>query len=283
MANLAPDQLQPVNSWLEAVQNSKGYEDASLMNNLIEQFESNLTNRLTKKSVIELNQRQVHLLLAFLKIAPVGGACVRVGDFGGGNGYMCDFLRNSNPNFKIDYDVYETAEIAKNYNRHSEKLEINFLDIKTFGKIKYDLVILSCTLQYINNNALLPLQQQMSALGVNDNTLVDYNKFIGDLNSTLQDINNQIAQNKKILARQKDKYNAINSDYSYQLDKINKLEKIDKVAELNVGLLSNYQSQKGYLRKIYPVCIFFLMIGFIYLTYLTYMKFKDNVWAQYKD
>lgn len=139
------------------------------------------------------------------------------------------------------------------------------------------------TLQYINNNALLPLQQQMSALSANDDTLVDYNKFIGDLNSTLQDINNQIAQNKKILARQKDKYNAINSDYSYQLDKINKLEKVDKVAELNVGLLSNYQSQKGYLTKIYPVCIFFLMIGFIYLTYLTYMKFKDNVWAQYKD
>ena len=139
------------------------------------------------------------------------------------------------------------------------------------------------TLQYINNNALIPLQQQISALGVNDTTLVDYNKFIGNLQATLQDTNNQIAQNKKILARQKDKYNAVNADYSYQLDKISKLEKVDKVAELNVGLLSNYQDQKGYITKIYPICIFLLIIGFIYLTYLTYKKFIDNVWSRYKD
>jgi hypothetical protein len=138
-------------------------------------------------------------------------------------------------------------------------------------------------LQYINNNALIPLQQQIGELSVSDTALVDYNKFIGELNSTLQDTNNQIAQNQKILARQKDKYNAINADYSYQLEKISKLEKVDKVAELNSNMLSNYQSQKGYLTKIYPVCIFFLIIGFIYLTYLTYGKFIKNVWSQYKD
>ena len=139
------------------------------------------------------------------------------------------------------------------------------------------------TLQYINNNALIPLQQQISALAVSDTSLDDYNKFLADLNSTLQDTNNQIAQNQKILARQKDKYNALNTDYSYQLDKINKLEKVDKVAELNANMLSNYQSQKGYLTKIYPFCIFFLVVGFIYLTYLTYGKFINNVWSQYKD
>jgi hypothetical protein len=139
------------------------------------------------------------------------------------------------------------------------------------------------TLQYITNNALLPLQQQMGALGANDNALIDYNKFIGTLQATLQDTNNQIAQNQKILARQKDKYNAINADYSYQLDKISKLEKVDNVAGLNVDLLSNYREQKRYLTKIYPVCIFLLIIGFIYLTYITYKKFIDNVWSQYKD
>ena len=139
------------------------------------------------------------------------------------------------------------------------------------------------TLQYINNNALIPLEQQLSAISVNDSTLVDYNQFIGDLQAALKDTNNQIAQNQKILARQKDKYNALNADYNYQVDKINKLEKVDKVAELNVGLLSNYQDQKGYLTKIYPACIFLLVIGFIYLTYLTYNKFIGNVWSQYKD
>ena len=139
------------------------------------------------------------------------------------------------------------------------------------------------TLQYINNNALIPLEQQLSAVSVSDTALVDYNNFISDLQARLLDTNNQIAQNQKILARQKDKYNAINADYNYQLDKISKLEKVDKVAELNVDLLSSYQAQKGYLIKIYPICIFFLVIGFIYLTYLTYRKFIDNVWSQYKD
>ena len=42
MANISADELQPVNSWLEAVQNSKGYEDKSLILNLIEQFKANL-------------------------------------------------------------------------------------------------------------------------------------------------------------------------------------------------------------------------------------------------
>jgi len=139
------------------------------------------------------------------------------------------------------------------------------------------------TLQYINNNALLPLQQQLSALDISDTSIIDYNKFIADLNSTLQDTNNQIEQNQKIITRQKDKYNDLNADFSYQQNKINELDNIDKVAELNVGLLSTYQSQKSYITKIYPVCIFFLVIGLIYLSYITYKKFIDNVWSQYKD
>lgn len=139
------------------------------------------------------------------------------------------------------------------------------------------------TLQYINNNALIPLEQQIGLLSINDTSLIDYNKFIGDLQAALNNINNQITQNQKILARQKDKYNAINADYNYQQNKISKLEKVDKVAELNVGLLSNYKAQKTYLTKIYPICIFLLLVSFIYLTYLTYIKFIANVWSQYKE
>ena len=141
----------------------------------------------------------------------------------------------------------------------------------------------SITLQYINNNALLPLQQQLSALSVSDTSLADYNQFLADLNSALLDTNNQITQNQDIITRQKDKYNALNADFSYQLDKIGKLEKVDKIAGLNVDLLTTYQAQKGYLTKIYPACIFFLVVGLLYLSYLTYHKFIENVWSQYKD
>lgn len=210
--------------------------------------------------------------------------------------YIQNYLQNHQRLYQLSSSDYKTRteSITNNsmINPNTQQNLINSLPAIQGLNVSSDTInqVLSAinnqkniTLQYINNNALIPLQQQISALGVNDTTLVDYNKFIGNLQATLQDTNNQIAQNKKILARQKDKYNAVNADYSYQLDKISKLEKVDKVAELNVGLLSNYQDQKGYITKIYPICIFLLIIGFIYITYITYKKFMDNVWSRYKD
>ena len=147
MANLSEDELQPVSSWVEAVQNSKGYQDKSLVVDLIEKFKVNLPNRLSNNPIFSLNQRQIHLLLAFLKIVP-DSKFLSIGDFGGGNGYMYDFLRDSNPGTKIIYDVYETTDIAEGYSNFGKKLEINFLDINKFGEKQYDLVIISCTLQY---------------------------------------------------------------------------------------------------------------------------------------
>lgn len=76
---------------------------------------------------------------------------VSVGDYGGGNGYMCDFIRAFNLNTKINYDVYETKLIAKGYKSFGKELEINFLDIKYFGGTKYNLVLISGTLQYTKN------------------------------------------------------------------------------------------------------------------------------------
>jgi putative methyltransferase (TIGR04325 family) len=150
MANLSEDELQPVSSWLDAVYNSKGYQDKSLVVDLIEKFKVNLPIRLSNNPIFSLNQRQTHLLLAFLKIMP-GSKFVSIGDFGGGNGYMFDFLRDSNPGIKIIYDVYETTEIAKGYSNFGKKLEINFLDKNKFGEKQYDLIIISCTLQYAND------------------------------------------------------------------------------------------------------------------------------------
>lgn len=210
--------------------------------------------------------------------------------------YIQDYLQNQQRLYQLSSSDYNTrAQSIRNNSMIDPDTKINLINNlpkiqglnisrdtinQVLGAISNQKNI---TLQYINNNALIPLQQQIGALSISDTSLVDYNKFIGDLQAALNDTNNQIAQNQKILARQKDKYNALNADYSYQQDKLSKLEKVDKVAELNVSLLSNYQAQKGYLTKIYPVCIFLLVIGFIYLTYLTYVKFMANVWSQYKD
>jgi putative methyltransferase (TIGR04325 family) len=152
MSNLSQGELESVASWAKALEGSKGYDDKSLVLNLIAQFRLNLPCRLIKNSNTNLSQRQIHLLLAFLKVSSsVGGGEVSVADIGGGDGYMFDFLRDHNLNTKINYDVYETKEIARGYKKLSKNLAINFLDIKYLGLKKYDLVLISGTLQYTEN------------------------------------------------------------------------------------------------------------------------------------
>jgi hypothetical protein len=69
MSNLSQDELKLVGSWKEAVVFSKGYDDKSLVLDLIAQFKANLPNRLVEKFNANLSQRQIHLLLSFLKIS----------------------------------------------------------------------------------------------------------------------------------------------------------------------------------------------------------------------
>jgi putative methyltransferase (TIGR04325 family) len=152
MSNISQDELEVVNSWAKALEGSKGYNDKSLVLNLIEQFRLNLPSRLIKNSNTNLSQRQIHLLLAFLKVcSSVEGEVVSVADIGGGNGYMHDFLRDHNLNTKINYDVYETQEIARGYKKFGKELGISFLDIEYLGLKKYDLILISGTLQYVEN------------------------------------------------------------------------------------------------------------------------------------
>lgn len=139
------------------------------------------------------------------------------------------------------------------------------------------------TIQYINTNALIPLQQQLETFTSEDTSQLEYDDLIANIKTQIENINNEIAQNHKIIERQKDKYNSFMDDYQYESDNIDRLDKVDKLAELNMKMLDKYKTQKSYLTKIYPVIIFFLFIGIIYLCYSTFVKFKNNVWAQYKD
>jgi len=73
MANLTEGELQSTGSWLEAVRNSKGYEDQSLVLDLVRRFETDLSNRLVKKSIGSKSLRHNQLLSMFNKIQPGGG------------------------------------------------------------------------------------------------------------------------------------------------------------------------------------------------------------------
>ena len=138
-------------------------------------------------------------------------------------------------------------------------------------------------LQDLNSNGIIPLQQQLSELMQNDKSLSDYDDFITKLNTELMEMNNKISQNNLIINRQRSEYESINTNYENQKNKMRKLEDVNKISNLNKDLLYGYQSQRTYMNKIYPFLIVFLAVGFFYLTYLTYLKFIDNVWVYYKE
>lgn len=73
MANLSEGELQSVNSWLEAVRNSKGYEDKFLVLDLIRKFETDLVSRLAKNPFGNQSLRHDQLLSMINKIQPRGG------------------------------------------------------------------------------------------------------------------------------------------------------------------------------------------------------------------
>jgi hypothetical protein len=114
-----------------------------------------------------------------------------------------------------------------------------------------------------------------------DTAQIDYNQFISDLNQEIKATIEQITQNKAIISRQKDEYTVINSDYANQNNTIMKLDSKDELSTLNMNLLSNYQSQKNLLNKLYPFVLFLMIIATIYLGYITFNKFVENIWSQY--
>ena len=111
----------------------------------------------------------------------------------------------------------------------------------------------------------------------------DYKKYLNDLSTNLDSVNSQIEQNKIIMNRQKNEYDTLNSDYSYIDKKKNKVKNIDTIAKVNSNLISSSGSQNSSLLKIYPIIIFISFLIMIYLIYVTYKKFMNNVYYNYVD
>ncbi len=150
MADLTENDLQPVRSWEEAIEKSKGYGEDELVANLIKQFEAQLENRPFPVQKGNETIRIQHLLIGFF-LSLKNRNEVSIGDFGGANGYMHDYLRAYAPEIKINYKVFEPTKISSAYNKYSKETGIEFLDVNQFHNFKFDLIIISCTLQYTEN------------------------------------------------------------------------------------------------------------------------------------
>jgi hypothetical protein len=135
-------------------------------------------------------------------------------------------------------------------------------------------------LQNLQNNVILLLQEKLKEL--EDKTIEnDYNTFLEALKTDMTDTNNRIRQNNIIMNRQKNTYTKINKNYATQINKENKIEEIDTVANANIQMINKYSSQNSYLNKLYPFGIFILAIVLIYISYLTFIKFRNNILIHY--
>jgi hypothetical protein len=99
MASINEVDLVSVKTYYEAALKSKGYQDKSLVHDLIQQFNLNIPNRIHRHKITTMSNRLIHLLLAFRIIAPVDRLKVQIQDYGCRNGQMCDFLRDANPKY----------------------------------------------------------------------------------------------------------------------------------------------------------------------------------------
>jgi len=135
-------------------------------------------------------------------------------------------------------------------------------------------------LQNLEKNLVTPLRSELNKLNsINLND--EYNTYLLSLQQELSKLDDRINQNNMIMDRQKDTYNKINKTYNNQINKKKKIEDVDNIANANAKIINTYNQQNSYLNKLYPIGIFILAIIFIYLSYITFIKFRDNVWQHY--
>jgi len=135
-------------------------------------------------------------------------------------------------------------------------------------------------LQNLKKQAILPLQTKLAELN-SLNLKNDYNDYIISLKTEIDNTNNRINQNNTIMNRQKDTYNKINKNYANQINKQKSIENTDTIANANIQMINNYSQQNSYLNKIFPIGIFILALVLLYISYKTFIKFRDNIYQKY--
>jgi putative methyltransferase (TIGR04325 family) len=149
MSNISKDEIAEYPSWSEASLNSNGYTDPNLAQVLGRQYAEKLNSSSTNEVDVRFSSRKLHLIAGYL-IACSHTASPKIADVGGGNGYMFDWIRTIDSNVSINFTVFESEQIATIYQDLKKDAELNFLPISQFATFSnVDLVILSCTLQYL--------------------------------------------------------------------------------------------------------------------------------------
>ena len=151
MSNIDEGELYEVRNWQEAQERSKSYVDSNLIKSLLLQFKNELPMRTILRNRKRESVRKCHLLLGW-GFSCLGVQNPQIADLGGGNGYMFDWIMSAYPLASPSWTVFESQEVANAYSQASVGAEVSFLPSFEFStEVNFDLTIISCTLQYLEN------------------------------------------------------------------------------------------------------------------------------------
>jgi putative methyltransferase (TIGR04325 family) len=149
-----PNEFTNTANWSDAVAASTGYESPELISFYRDAMDS--VKPWTKFTDHALNMMKVSerelILLTFFGFAIHGiqKKSIRVLDIGGGNGYMAHFIRAALSSIQFEWQILETENCAKAYQKFESVSEITWSYNWDYQEI-FDITLFSCSLQYIEN------------------------------------------------------------------------------------------------------------------------------------
>lgn len=152
MAHSSENEFTASETWQQAVQISCGYEDPHLVSNLVSQLRNHSPWKMDRSSDKYLDERTLQLLYGLQLVAAHVGPRIRAADIGGGNGYMAYSARHYLGHVHWDWTVYESPTVATAYGIFESVADIKWRpNLAKEYDSNYDVAILSCVLQYIED------------------------------------------------------------------------------------------------------------------------------------
>lgn len=156
MATTNRELFPRMNSWDQAIDQSVGYEDSTLINYYVESIRRNPPWE--NPDPLHFSQRELELSCAFQRVLlddPFSSALpasFRVLDVGGGNGYLGATIRRMLPNISWDWTVIESKSCASAYSQFQSAANIIWTSSEQHDwSVSSDINLVSCALQYLEH------------------------------------------------------------------------------------------------------------------------------------
>lgn len=199
--------------------------------------------------------------------------------------YDAEVYRLSNIRYKSQIDSLSTnsaisAESRKSIEASIPKPEGINLSTTQINGILFNIANKKNTAFRLIDEEISKINKKIAKLPSGD-PMDDYVLFMNNMKDKNAKLTLRIQENNMIMGRQKDNYDSLNKDESYFDTKKNKYKKLNNTLKLNLTIVDGYKTQTKYLTYIYPLILVICIFILIYLIYITYKKFMENVYIQY--